>query len=507
MIKHKAVSNYKIFLLVFLTLASLFGAILIANNLDFTINGVHYIPKILVFDTFFVEYAIMFLLIVVLINKYPFSRWFGTILFIVYMTIYLSQIISIFISGEFISKLAVKNIEFIGFLITTENISIILLVMLVVVILPLILTYFIVKNVKLQKIMLNRYFIGFFITATLLLYGEEKWISQKTLQERNTILQHNTLPHMAAIQAFENIYKSDEKVDFSFTRDEVEKLHKLGYTFKPFKKYPLLKENIYDENVTFDATIQKPNIIVIFTEGLSARTTSVYSDKYKNLTPHLKDFSENPHTTVVKNYYNHTAATYRGLHGQICSTYPWLGSGKNWLENDLLNLSTLHYKCFPHILQHNGYETIFLNMHYKDSSGNDEMVANFGFDTILSGETLSNTYLGGIDKIRGHYLSDHQAYTVLTKYLKEKEKTPKKQPFLLMTYTIETHAFVDIERDGVAYGDGKNNVLNTIYNMDDAFGQFWDYFKHSKFAKNTMIVFTSDHAHYYGKEYIRTMKQ
>ena len=74
-------------------------------------------------------------------------------------------------------------------------------------------------------------------------------------------------------------------------------------------------------------------------------------------------------------------------------------------------------------------------------------------------------------------------------------------------YTIETHAFVDIVSDGIPYKDGKNNVLNTIHNMDDAFGTFWKYFKNSKFAKNTIIIFTSDHAHYFGKEYITTLKK
>ena len=146
-------------------------------------------------------------------------------------------------------------------------------------------------------------------------------------------------------------------------------------------------------------------------------------------------------------------------------------------------------------------------MHYKDMSGNDEMVLHFGFNEILSGEELSNNYLGGIDKIKDSGLTDHQSYRVLSNYLKN--YSDKKIPFFIATYTIETHAWMDSNsKDGIKYKDEKNNVLNTIYNMDDAFGNFWKYFKTSKYAKNTIIIFTSDHAHFMGeKSYMGLIKK
>lgn len=43
--------------------------------------------------------------------------------------------------------------------------------------------------------------------------------------------------------------------------------------------------------------------------------------------------------------------------------------------------------------------------------------------------------------------------------------------------------------------------------MDDAFGKFWKYFKKSVYSDNTIIVFTSDHCHYYDKDYLKLMKK
>jgi phosphoglycerol transferase MdoB-like AlkP superfamily enzyme len=320
----------------------------------------------------------------------------------------------------------------------------------------------------------------------------------------NNVSKQKTIPIISPIWAYINIFQKDDVKKIIFTKNELKDLIGYGYNINPFSKYPLIKENIYNDSLNLDENITKLNVIIIFTEGLSAVTTSVYNDTFEDLTPNLERFARDNHTTIMTNYYNHTAATYRGLFGQLCSIYPWLGGGKSWIKNDILNLSENSYKCLPHILNHNGYETVYFNMHYKDSSGNDEMAISFGFDKVLSGEELSLEYLGKINKIRDHYIDDQEAYQILIEYLKNKPDS--KKPFLLATYTIETHAFVDITKDGIGYKDNTHNVLNTIHNMDDAFGKFWRYFKQSKFSKNTMIIFTSDHAHYYCEEYKHTLE-
>ena len=498
--------QYKTFIIVFLFLFTSVLIFILAYNFNLNIDDVGLVPKILFFDKFLVEYIIVSLLLLFLVNTNKISLLIALIVFLFYVTVASVQLITFIISREFLSKLAVSNVEFIGFLITFENIMIIVQTLIALFIVPFLMTRYIMKHTNIEQIVTKKIFVFFLFLIVIAVYDNHKFINNDFINKRDALLTKNYFQHTAPIQAFVKVFEEENNIKLSFTKDEVSKLRNLGYHLDLFSKYPLVKDKIFDRNIKFEDTIEKPNIIIIFTEGFSARTTSVYSNKYENITPNLKEFSENNATMLVENFYNHTAATYRGLHGQLCSLYPFLGGGEYWFENDFLNLSKINYKCLPHILKNNGYETTYLNMHYKDESGNDDMVSHFGFDTILSGEDLSHIYLSGINKIKSQYLSDHQSYKVLENYLKSKENMNQK-PFLLTTYTVETHAFLDIDMDGIAYKDGKNNILNTIHNLDDAFGKFWEYFKSSKYFKNTIIVFTSDHAHYYGKEYINLMQE
>ncbi|MEA1879453.1 MAG: LTA synthase family protein [Campylobacterota bacterium] len=485
----------KTFVLSFLFFFTLFEIFLYSYMMDFRVEESTLLAKILFFSLFILEY----ILISFVVYGFFKFRFLIYVLLIVYIAIHISQLVTYQISSEFLSMLALDNVEFIGFLFTVENVWIIMRTLFLL----LVVSYIFAKVVDAKEFISSKLWLvsllflgfGFFALA---------YAPKSIVEQRDLLLKHNYFDHTSPIKALVDIFKTEEKVKLQFTIKEVKRLNALGYHFNPLNQYHLMKDEMYKGK--FKSSIEKPNVIVIFTEGLSARTSSVYSEKYGLLTPNLKRFSQDVSTLRVDNFYNHTAATYRGLYGQLCSLFPYMGGGNFWFDNDTLNLHKNSHKCLPHILKNNGYETVYLNMHYKDESANDDMVSHFGFDTIHSGEYLSNKYLGGVNKIKNAYMSDHQSYESLTKYLQEKEGDDQK-PFLLTTYTIETHAFLDIGLDGVPYKDGKNNVLNTIYNMDHAFGKFWDYFKASKFAKNTIILFTSDHAHYNGKEYINVMKE
>jgi phosphoglycerol transferase MdoB-like AlkP superfamily enzyme len=262
-----------------------------------------------------------------------------------------------------------------------------------------------------------------------------------------------------------------------------------------------MKENTYTSKKEFHSTIDKPNIIILFSEGLSARTLSMYNNKFKDVTPHLQSFAQDPKTMIATEYYNHTAATYKGLHGQLCSFFPSLG-GRQW-NHSIANSENINYQCIGGILKDDNYNTSYLNVHYEEKSGNDDMASHLGYTHILSAKELSERYLGGVKHFRENELTDKQAYHALTGYMKERDD----KPFFITMYTAETHAWCDTSEDGTVYKDGKNEVLNTIHNLDNAFGEFWDYFKHSKFADNTIVIFTADHAHYFDDAYVSLMKE
>lgn len=496
----------KSFILIFTLIYATLLIISFTYSSNFEIKNISLLSKALYFDRFVDEFTITSFFLFLFLNKYRISKFFALFIFFIYISLSITQLITYLISGELLSNLALSNVEFIGFLFTMHNIKIVIISMVILIFIPAILSFIYIKNHILVQYITSKFFLFFLLILFFIAHYNTQLVTQQTIEQRNILLAKNNFLHTAPIQAFIHLFEEEKNEKLYFEKKEITLLQKNHFTFNPIQKFPLVKEKIYKDALPFKYINDKPNIILIFTEGYSARTSSVYSKKYPNLTPHLKQFSEDNNTMIVNQYYNHTAATYRGLHGQLCSLFPLFGGGDMWFDNVYLNLATVTYKCLPHILQNHGYETIYLNMHYKDDSANDEMVSHFGFDSILSGETLSNRYLNGIDHIKSYYLSDHQSYNALTAYLKEKENKLNK-PFFLATYTIETHAFLDIDSDGIPYHNGDNNVLNTIHNMDDAFGKFWDYFKKSKFSKNTLIIFSSDHAHYPDKEYINIMKE
>src|SRR5690606_16217047 len=143
--------------------------------------------------------------------------------------------------------------------------------------------------------------------------------------------------------------------------------------------YPYLKDWVNREPLPFAGKppVAQPNVIVLFIEGMSARTLEPYGSTYPGLTPNLQALARDTmvadnyynhtaatyrggpsartldpcgstdpgltpnlqavarYTMVVDNYYNHTAATYRGLQGQMTSGFPRYGGsegGQGWMD-------------------------------------------------------------------------------------------------------------------------------------------------------------------------------
>jgi phosphoglycerol transferase MdoB-like AlkP superfamily enzyme len=100
-------------------------------------------------------------------------------------------------------------------------------------------------------------------------------------------------------------------------------------------------------------------------------------------------------------------------------------------------------------------------------------------------------------------LTDHDLFLALRRYL---ENNDGKQPFFVGLYNIGTHAFMDVDAHGEKYGDGSNHSLNTIHNLDAQFGDFYRWFVDSPYADDTLLIFTSDHAHYPEPSYVQVAR-
>ena len=211
----------------------------------------------------------------------------------------------------------------------------------------------------------------------------------------------------------------------------------------------------------------KPNVVIVFTEGLSQ---NIVEDE-RSIMPNVARYEDE--SLSFSSYFNHTFATYRGLIGQFFSGF----QHNNFDGNTLVSL--------PKILEAQGYQTAFINVEPGNRDFYDYL-CTLGFQEVLDYPDEPHQ---GI--VPGH-LSDRQSYA---KLLEEMDRMGSSgQPFLLGIYTVGTHASFDSVDE--KFGNGLDTELNKFYDADYQFGEFMSQFEQSPWFENTVVVFTSDHCTY-----------
>lgn len=238
----------------------------------------------------------------------------------------------------------------------------------------------------------------------------------------------------------------------------VENLENGGYTSEYYQDEV---RDCYAKSITLP---EKPNIILIFTEGLSQ---NIISDE-RNIMPNVKEYQAK--SINFRNYYNHTFATYRGLIGQLYSGY----QHNNHDYNPLVSLQA--------ILRQEGYHTAFLNSEPRNKEFT-RYLSNFYFDEVIGDSEWTHSGLGDT-------MSDKDMYTLL--YEEAQKQSSSDKPFFLTVYTVGTH--VSFDSLEVKYEDGSNAELNKFFEADYYFGEFMKQFEESALAEDTIIIFTTDHA-------------
>lgn len=266
--------------------------------------------------------------------------------------------------------------------------------------------------------------------------------------------------------------------------------------------YPFQKASVYAGGsplASAGAGIDHPNVIIVFAEGASARLMGAYGGSYPGLTPHIDRLAGQ--SMQVENYFNHTAATYRGLIGQMSSGYTYAGGGggNGWeQEGNASSLGAIQRRTLPQILAEQGYSSYFFSPHLEDRPFT-RMLRSLGFDRVYTYQSIGKDILHGKFKARDNTgaLEDQSLFGGIIGFLRQRAASGERKPFMLVTYNIGTHAFIDINKTGdVPYRNGEQPFLNKIHNYDAALGEFLDYFYASPFAANTILIFTADHASY-----------
>lgn len=261
-------------------------------------------------------------------------------------------------------------------------------------------------------------------------------------------------------------------------------------TYKALYKNSVSVDSNKDEFIS-----ERKNIIVIFTEGMSY---DVISEK---ITPNIYKFSKR--SLNIINYYNHTAATFRGLRGQLSSShqvsggYTKDGSGIGQLTNDSVlkkfNGSS-SVDSLINDIKNNNYNAFFQAANRR-SAQLSVMLSTLGFDRIYGIDDEVNLKKWQIDE-----LTDKESYSMILKNAESFEKEGK--PFFYGVYTVGTH--IGLDSPDEKYGNGDNPYLNKFHNLDYQFGKFIDEFDKSSLSKNTTVIFTADHATYPEPGFVKT---
>lgn len=296
------------------------------------------------------------------------------------------------------------------------------------------------------------------------------------------------LPVLSLAMAVSEVVTEDDDVGIpQATMEQLEKKFSRSTTYEP-----------NDIHSSLLATLpQKPNVIVLFVEGMSARLMEAYGGKHKGLTPNLDAFFKD--TLYVDNYYNHTAATLRGLRGQLTSSFIAAREGgeEGLGTGPVSNLATMAKRAeklvsLPDILNSHGYETLFVTPH-PDHMNINELLRGVGISKVVTGSDIAKA-----EGLEDTPVSDKELYG----YLPEIAKAAKK-PFFMGVYNFGTHLFQDSPNE--KFGDGESVVLNRFHNFDTQFGLFLERFKNSPLSDNTILIVTADHAAFPAPELLQVL--
>lgn len=489
----------RIFIFITLTTVFVVGCILVSMHflrLFTTASATAFVLPFFYFDKYVVELGIFLLITMWFLYQEGRSRWISYILIILFLCIQIGQVISIAYGGEFIPTIAFENTSFIFLVVNPATITV--LVFTVLSLLGVI--YFFEKKLVTKPSLKSmvRISVGI-VVLTIIVACDSLWLPARPQEKIDLFFSESLLTHSSPVVSFVETLL-DQKLDthnlrehkVSFSASELEQLAAYGLAYNNASDYPFAKDFFYDSSkpnlIKVPKRSEQPNVIVFFVEGFSARTVGAYNPEFKDLTPRIDSFANA--NLKVTHYYNHTAATNRGLRGQFCSIYPY---------SESLKFTNL---CLDTILKQGGYETYFATSENEATTNLDQMMRELGFDHVLTSEDFLH-YVNG-KRSRSDALSDTQFFNVLDQWIPTLEQNDK--PFFLGVYNLGTHAFIDVANDEQKYGDGSNHTLNTIHNFDRAFGQFWDSFRKSSLAQNTIVIVTADHAHYAETSYQEIIK-
>lgn len=407
--------------------------------------------------------------------------------------IYFVQLISILISGKYITVLAMENLGELAYVTNPTTIALFLSMVCLVAIMIVAAISEIRKGVP-SMFSRRSALIGLaliFLMGTV--YSERKHFIQNANSFGFPIsLNINFAPvigmHSTYMEFSQALLDTDRIAQFvdGVSNGDVESPFYVDVT----ADFPFQQTGLSAGPLPFaiEAPDEPMNVIVLLLEGLSARAMGHYDGPYDDLTPNLNRFAGQ--AVTIDNYYNHTAATYRGIQGQLSSGFPLAGGAGGWesSQDRLAGLHSISYATLPKILEARGYETRIYSPHTQ-SKPFDDFLRTVGFTQVVTPEDVT-------PDSPTEFLSDRDLFAAMAADLQERDQSRMQTPFFWASYNIGSHAFRDTPVGAEKYRDGRNSALNRFHELDASLRKFLNAFEASNFVDNTLLIITADHSSY-----------
>lgn len=227
---------------------------------------------------------------------------------------------------------------------------------------------------------------------------------------------------------------------------------------------------------------QSYNVIVIMLESVRASALGFYNGQ-PGMTPHLDQFASE--FWVATNFYANTNFTVKGETATWCGVMDYNVQAPYSTHKNLKDMT-----CLPRLLKDEGYSTRFYHGYSSHFYSRDVFLPKVGFShSYFHANTASNEA-----SQLGWGISDEALYNLMLQDLEALS-----EPFFAHVTTLSSHYpfnwdWPEIIKDGPE-GENKlyRNYRRAVSYEDYAFGQFWQQFRDSDLASNTIVVVTADH--------------
>ena len=305
----------------------------------------------------------------------------------------------------------------------------------------------------------------------------------------------NCLPDGSKVESFQSPITGLLKVKFnSYFPHTTEKLSLVSTSILP--KYVTddfnYKETFYNDSVfeiplTYRKlkTLQKPNLIIFFAESLTAEFIDSYRTSKINLMPYMSNLQStynDKKITLVRNYFNHTATTIRGIRSQLFSGFQKEATTqKKSPDSDSL----------VNVLKSHGYQTFFIAPESGDTFLNMLKIA--GFENVLASDKNTTDFGYSVSTNCSTLTCDDD---ILILRFKEMVKNVKEnggddqRPFFIAIYNMGSHMSMDGK---YKFRDGTNIIFNRFFTLDRNLKDFIEFY-YKELAEDTILIITADHS-------------